>query len=215
MEKLDKYWDSIHLKYNSSYDEWLNKYVSLFKKENLFLEMGCGRAYCSKYLLENGFKNVIASDFSNEVIKIVNKEAPNLKTMIFDMRAKFPMEDGSIDVIVADLSLHYFDLEKTQEIFNEIYRVLKDGGYLIARVNSSNDKAHIPYNSKELEKNYFFDGNIYKKFFEKDDFVVLFENYKIYSIEEKIMDRYEEPKVLWEFCVQKEGYKNDWYRIFI
>ena len=27
MDKLDKYWDEIHLKYNSTYDEWLNKYV--------------------------------------------------------------------------------------------------------------------------------------------------------------------------------------------
>ena len=44
------------------------------KKENIFLELGCGRAYCSKYLLENGFKNIIASNFSNEAIKIVKKK---------------------------------------------------------------------------------------------------------------------------------------------
>ena len=96
MEKLDKYWDQIHVKYNSSYDGWLNKYVHLFKKENIFLELGCGRAYCSKYLLENGFKNIIASDFSNEAIKIVKKEVPNLKTIIMDMSTKYPFEDDSI-----------------------------------------------------------------------------------------------------------------------
>ena len=209
MEELDKYWDNIHLKYNSSYDGWLNKYVTLFKNENVFLELGCGRAYCSKYLLENGFKNVVASDFSNEVIKIVNKEVPELKTMILDMSTKFPFEDNSINVIIADLSLHYFDLEKTRYIFDEINRVLKDGGYLIARVNSSNDKLHIPSNSEEIEKNYFFDGNIYKKFFERADFDILFKNFKICNIEEKIMDRYEKVKVLWEFCIKKELDKND------
>lgn len=26
MKQIDKYWDKIHLKYNSTYDEWLNKY---------------------------------------------------------------------------------------------------------------------------------------------------------------------------------------------
>ena len=105
---------------------WLNKYVHLFKKENIFLELGCGRAYCSKYLLENGFKNIIASDFSNEAIKIVKKEVPNLKTIIMDMSTKYPFEDDSINVIIADLSLHYFNLEKTKHIFDEIYRVLKE-----------------------------------------------------------------------------------------
>ena len=96
------------------------------KKENIFLELGCGRAYCSKYLLENGFKNIIASDFSNEAIKIVKKEVPNLKTIIMDMSTKYPFEDDSINVIIADLSLHYFNLEKTKHIFDEIYRVLKE-----------------------------------------------------------------------------------------
>ena len=32
MKKLDKYWDEIHLKYNSSYDDGLNKYMQLLKK---------------------------------------------------------------------------------------------------------------------------------------------------------------------------------------
>ena len=209
MEKLDKYWDDIHLKYNSIYDGWLNKYISLFKKEDLFIELGCGRAYCSRYLLENNFENVIACDFSNEVIKIVNKEAPNLRTMIFDMSEQFPFEDNSVDVIISDLSLHYFDLKKTQCILGEIYRVLKVGGYVIARVNSSNDKSHIPNNCTELEKNYFWDGNIYKKFFEKEDFDILFKNFEICNLEEKIMDRYERTKILWEFCIKKEFNKND------
>ena len=51
MEELDKYWDKIHLKYTSTYDEWLNKYINLFKKDNFIIELGCGRAYCITYLI--------------------------------------------------------------------------------------------------------------------------------------------------------------------
>ena len=40
MEKLDKYWDQIHVKYNSSYDGWLNKYVHLFSKNSRIIELG-------------------------------------------------------------------------------------------------------------------------------------------------------------------------------
>ena len=203
MEKLDKYWDNIHLKYNSTYDEWLNKYVNLFKKDDLIIELGCGRAYCSNYLLKNGFNNVIACDFSKEVLKIVNIENPNLKTMLFDMSVGLPFKDNSINVIVADLSLHYFTFSTTKYIFDEIYRVLNNNCYLIARVNSANDKLHIPNNGQELEKNFYYDGNIYKRFFERKDFDSLFKNFKICSIEEKYMDRYEKPKILWEVCIKK------------
>ncbi len=203
MEELDKYWDKIHLKYNSTYDGWLNKYINLLKKDDFIIELGCGRAYCSNYLLKNGFHNIIACDFSEEVLKIVNAETPNLKTMLFDMSAGLPFKDSSINIIVADLSLHYFSSSTTKYIFNEIYRVLKDNGYLIGRVNSTNDKFHIPNNAQELEKNFYYDGDIYKKFFERKDFDSLFKNFKICNIEEKYMDRYEKPKILWEFCIEK------------
>jgi hypothetical protein len=62
MGQIDKYWDKIHLQYNSTYDNWLNKYVYLFNKNSRIIELGCGRAYCSKYLLDNGFKNIVACD---------------------------------------------------------------------------------------------------------------------------------------------------------
>jgi len=115
-----------------------------------------------------------------------------------------PFENDSIDVIIADLSLHYFDLSTTTFVFDEIYRVLKDDGYLIARVNATNDKLHIPDNAEEIEKNFFYDGNIYKRFFDKQDFETLLKNFEIHNLEQKNMNRYEKPKILWEFCVKKE-----------
>lgn len=204
MNNLDKYWDKIHLKYTSTYDNWFNKYIHLLNKSDKIIELGCGRAYTSLYLLNNGFSDVTACDFSTEVINILNTEHKELNTSVFDISEKLPFKDDEINVIIADLCLHYFDSKKTKEILNEIYRVLKSGGYLIGRVNSANDKYHIPVNAKVLEKNFYYDGEIYKKFFEEDDFKELFENFKILSLEEKHMDRYEKPKTLWEFCIKKQ-----------
>ncbi len=204
MNNLDKYWDKIHLKYTSTYDNWFNKYIHLLNKSDKIIELGCGRAYTSLYLLNNGFSDVTACDFSTEVINILNTEHKELNTSVFDISEKLPFKDNEINVIIADLCLHYFDSGKTKEILNEIYRVLKSGGYLIGRVNSANDKYHIPVNAKVLEKNFYYDGEIYKKFFEEDDFKELFENFKILSLEEKHMDRYEKPKTLWEFCIKKQ-----------
>lgn len=203
-DSLDKYWDNIHKEYISTYDGWFNKYINLLHKDDNIVELGCGRAYTSKYLIDNGFKNIIACDFSKEVLNIVNNENPNIKTMLFDMSDGLPFNDNSKNIIVADLCLHYFDLSKTKYIFSEIYRVLKENGYLIARVNSFND-IQIPLKSKKIEKHYYYDGKFYKRFFDKKDLEELFENFKIYNLEEKKMDRYEHPKILWEFCVEKRN----------
>lgn len=203
MENLDKYWDAIHLKYNSSYDGWLDSYVHLLETDNIIIELGCGRAYCSNYLLEKGYYNLTACDFSKEALSIVKNDNPKLNTMLFDMRDGLPFDDESANVIIADLSLHYFNLNTTKFIFDEIYRVLKTSGYLVARVNATGDKFHVPENSIEIEKNFFYDGQVYKRFFDKNDFDLLFKKFEQCNLQLKEMVRYEKPKVLWEFCVKK------------
>jgi len=203
MGNLNEFWDDVHLNYTSTYDGWLDKYLHLFESNSTFVELGCGRAYSSEWLLSKGFKDIIACDFSEEAIKIINTEMPNLKTMLFDMSQGLPFKDDSKSVIIADLCLHYFNEVTTKFLFNEIYRVLMPNGFLIARVNSTKDKEHIPVNAKEIENNFYYDGKIYKKFFEKDDFEVLLRNFEICNLKEKDMSRYEKPKVLWEICVKK------------
>ena len=201
-KNFKKYWDQIHLKYTSKYDNWLNKYLNLFNKKSIIIELGCGRAYCSKYLLDNNYKNIIACDFSHEVIKIVNDSIPELKTMIFDMGKVFPFNDNSINVIIADLCLHYFDLNTTKIIFNKMYRSLKKDGLLIARVNSDDDNC-IPKNSEEIEKSFYYDGKICKRFFSKEDIELLADKFKILNLIQTNMDRYEKEKKVWEFCLKK------------
>lgn len=209
MGQIDKYWDKIHLQYNSTYDNWLNKYIGLFGKNSRIIELGCGRAYCSKYLLDNGFKDIVACDISPEVLKIVHNSIPSLKTELFDMSNGLPFGNNSIDVIIADLSLHYFDTNTTTFIFNEIYRVLNNNGLLIARVNATGDELHIPNNSKEIEKNLYYDGNIYKRFFEYGDFKTLFNGFDVCNLSKENMARYDKPKMLWEFCIRKSQDKKN------
>lgn len=203
-DKLSSNWDEIHQKYVSSYDEWFNKYIKLFKDKKIrVVELGCGRAYTSKYMYNEGFENIVACDFSEIALKAV-KEASKIKTMLFDMTNGLPFSDESLDLVIADLCLHYFDKNTTNFIINEIKRVLKPGGYLVGRVNSIKDILHIPENFEIIEKNFYYDGIMYKKFFERDELERYFEKFKIHNIDEKYMDRYEKPKILLEFCVQKK-----------
>ena len=203
MSKISEYWDNVHLKYDYVCDGWLKNYLHLFKNDDLIVELGCGRAESSDYLFKNGFKNITASDFSKEALRFVNQDTPYLKTMYLDISKGLPFNDDSINVIIADLSLHYFDMSTTKYILNEIYRVLKNNGYLVARVNSVNDKFHKLNNAQEIEENFFYDGTLYKRFFKKEDLESLLKGFKVCDIEEKKMNRYKKPKVLWEVCVKK------------
>lgn len=52
---------------------------------------------------------------------------------------KFPIADKKYSLIIAYLSLHYFNNETTIHIMKEIKRILKDGGVLLAIVALVND----------------------------------------------------------------------------
>lgn len=202
MSDFNLYWDDIHKKYNSTYDDWLNKYTKLFRKDFKFVELGCGRAYCSNYLISEGFSDVIATDFSSEVLKMVQKENKDLQTMLFDMTGGLPFGDNSVDVVIADLCLHYFDSEMTKYIIKEISRVLKKDGYLLVRVNSTKE-VQKKNNLEKIEHNFYFEGNIYKRYFDEEDCYYYFKDFKVYYLQESAMDRYDNPKVLWELCLRK------------
>ena len=202
MGNFNLYWDDIHKKYNSTYDDWLNKYTKLFRKDFKFVELGCGRAYCSNYLISEGFSDVIATDFSSEVLKMVQKENKDLQTMLFDMTGGLPFGDNSVDVVIADLCLHYFDSEITKYIIKEISRVLKKDGYLLVRVNSTKE-VQKKNNLEKIEHNFYFEGNIYKRYFDEEDCYYYFKDFKVYYLQESAMDRYDNPKVLWELCLRK------------
>lgn len=202
MGNFNLYWDDIHKKYNSTYDDWLNKYTKLFRKDFKFVELGCGRAYCSNYLISEGFSDVIATDFSSEVLKMVQEENKDLQTMLFDMTGGLPFGDNSVDVVIADLCLHYFDSEMTKYIIKEISRVLKKDGYLLVRVNSTKE-VQKKNNLEKIEHNFYFEGNIYKRYFDEEDCYYYFKDFKVYYLQESAMDRYDNPKVLWELCLRK------------
>lgn len=202
MGNFNLYWDDIHKKYNSTYDDWLNKYTKLFRKDFKFVELGCGRAYCSNYLISEGFSDVIATDFSSEVLKMVQEENKDLQTMLFDMTGGLPFGDNSVDGVIADLCLHYFDSEMTKYIIKEISRVLKKDGYLLVRVNSTKE-VQKKNNLEKIEHNFYFEGSIYKRYFDEEDCYYYFKDFKVYYLQESAMDRYDNPKVLWELCLRK------------
>lgn len=136
-----------------------------------------------------------------ENIKKNFPELPNAKC--FDMTKGLPFENNYTDIIICDLSLHYFTKQVTFQILNEIKRVLKSNGLLFFRVNSTKDVNHGAGKGKEIEPHlYETDDGRYKRFFDEQDIKKFFFNWETLYLHEEIMGRYDLEKVLWKGAVK-------------
>ena len=156
-------WNELHRDFISKnemkYDDWLEEFEEIISNVNTeIIDLGCGvTGNNTLYLLEKG-KEVLSCDFAEEALKSVSI-IEGAKTLLFDMLEEFPFENEIADLIIADLSLHYFKIEDTKRIINEIKRVLKPNGYLLFRVNSTNSteyKKLVEAGNEPIEPNLFF-----------------------------------------------------------
>ena len=189
------------------YDLWLDDYKNDLNKYKFskFLDLGCGNGADTLYLLERGYK-VISCDYSEEAINNINNNIKGGEGKILDMNEKFFFNDNTFFIIIADISLHYFNEEKTIHIMNEIKRILKKNGLLIARVSSINDKSYGAGSGYEIEKRYYDHGIYAQRYFNEDDIYKFFGIIGNLSFIEKPMTRnegyYSRPKYLYQVRVE-------------
>jgi len=206
MKNLQKdYWESI---YNNDelkfplYDGWLDKYFVILRNATSIIDLGCGNGVDTIYLSSNNI-NTIACDFSEKALKILKELLPTANTMCFDMTNPFPFKDQSVEVVLSDLSLHYFDTNTTKKIINEISRILTVNGSLLCRVNSicEINKSEI---DAVIEDNYYLIDGSTKRFFDKNSIMNFFENWDIKYIDESATEKYRVKKFTWEIHAIKK-----------
>ncbi|UUZ94623.1 methyltransferase domain-containing protein [Paenibacillus sp. P25] len=112
-------------------------------------------------------------------------------------RTQSPFPDRSAQVVIADLSLHYFAWADTLKIAADIRRILRPGGVLICRLNSVKDVEYGAGQGLELEPNYYELDGKRKRFFDRDQLERLFKGWKASVMEEQSMNRYDKPKAVW------------------
>lgn len=212
MENSKKYWEEVYwednLKNNKTdflKDNWMEKYIDEINNVQLkkAIDLGCGLGQDTRWLMDKGF-DVISCDISEVALNKLKELIPNSKTMQIDIKEKLPFEDNSIGLINANLSIHYFDMNNTIKIFNEIYRVLSKNGLFIGRMNSDKNEGYIHETTKEIEKNFYYDYGRYFRLFNKEQFDILTKDWKVVCLNENITIRLNKKKALWEFILQKD-----------
>lgn len=198
-------WNELHkdfIKTNiHKYDNWLDEFEPIISKiDTEIIDLGCGASGNNTiYLLERG-KKVLSCDFAIEALNVI-KNIDGSKTFLFDMLNEFPFEDNERDLIIADLSLHYFKKKDTNRIIANIKRVLKPNGYLFIRLNSTNSteyKLLIQNHAMEIESNLFFTKNMEKRFFDKKSIKEFFKDFELISLKEENMSRWCDDKIVWK-----------------
>lgn len=185
-------------------DNWMEKYSEKIMKvvPKKAVDLGCGIGQDTKWLLDKGF-DVISCDISDIALNKLKELISSSKTMQIDVKEKLPFEDNSIGLINANLSIHYFDMNTTIKIFNEIYRVLKKDGLFIGRMNSDKNEGYVKETTKEIEKNFYYDYGKYFRLFNKEQFDILTKEWNVIILNENITIRLNRKKALWEFILKK------------
>jgi len=91
------------------------------------LDLGCGYGKDIQYFQKEGFE-ACGIDISSEMINLAKKIVPqaHLTQASFD---KLPYGDESFDIVFSRYAIQHS--HNTEQVFREIYRVLKPRGYLI------------------------------------------------------------------------------------
>ncbi|MBA3724370.1 MAG: class I SAM-dependent methyltransferase [Candidatus Levybacteria bacterium] len=137
---------------------------SVISPQSVMLEIGCGVGNDSLYFASKGH-TVVSTDLSEVAIKKnkIRNNADNVTFQVLDISRPTPFEAMKFDVIYARLSLHYFSDKVTKQIFKELSRVLKPGGYLCFLCKSVDDTSYGK--GVELEKDMFEDAGHVRHFF--------------------------------------------------
>lgn len=196
------YWNQMHTHYDRdaiAVDDWLDQYAALIDAcDTPILDLGCGSGNDTLYLLRKG-KQVYAVDQSENAIRNITKNFPEVaEAKVMNMLDGIDYPDNTFDIVIADLSLHYFDASTTHKILSDIRRILRPGGHLLVRVNSIKDVNHGAGSGEEVEHHlYRTDNGMFKRFFDEADIREIFSDFQIIFLEEQKMLRYKLVKMVY------------------
>lgn len=101
------------------------------------LDLGCGEGYCSRELAGRGARSVTGVELSQEMVDLARAQETELGQGIVYRQgdvAALEDADASYDLAVGVFVYNYVDIEHMRASFEEVRRVLRDGGHFVFSV---------------------------------------------------------------------------------
>jgi len=159
---------------------WKHDFILKYSK-GVALDLGCGYASTTRYLLDKGYlKKLILVDLAENMLRMIRSRDHRVLKIYGDLLENFLKED-SFDTIYLLAVLHHIPgVECRLNILSSIRRMLKPDGYLILTTWSP-EKQFIERNNKWLrlgDKEYLFrdkHGVRYYYIFDLDELTAMLE----------------------------------------
>ncbi|MCC7004402.1 class I SAM-dependent methyltransferase [Candidatus Nomurabacteria bacterium] len=142
--------------------------IKFFPEFGSLLDIGTGMGNDAQFFQSQGYE-VTATDQSDVAINDDKRRIRNVNFLVSDTAHGLPFGDKTFDIVYSHMALHYFDTQTTEKVFNEIHRVLKDGGIIAIITNTIDDPENKDPGYTKLETEYYQDPkSIVKRYFSVD-----------------------------------------------
>lgn len=147
-------WDELSKKH---FDRLLLKEFASVNKENgLCADFGCGPGQTTKFLYDNGVKDIIGIDLSPTMISTAQRLSPEIKFKTGDL-LNIVYPSGSLGSVLAFYAIVHFTNDQVRKCFGEINSVLKTGGEFLFSFHVGDEIVHFDKaHDKEVDIDLFF-----------------------------------------------------------
>lgn len=174
----EKYWQK---RKDYGVNDFAKKAYKLIQTRGLktILDLGCGDGRDAIYFANKGLK-VVAVDIAETEIKKLKLKNNNIECIVQKIE-ELNFQKNCFDVIYAHLSLHYFNDEATQKIFNQLHKILKKDGLCFVKCKSIEDP--LFGQGKKVGENMYQKEHL-RHFFTKEYMAEKLKKFKIISLKE-------------------------------
>ncbi|NML21699.1 class I SAM-dependent methyltransferase [Pseudoflavitalea sp. G-6-1-2] len=143
----------------------LTEFASSNKDKGLCADFGCGPGQTTRFLYDNGLKNIVGVDLSPAMVQVAQKLSPQIKFETGNL-LDIGYPSDYLGSALAFYAIVHFTLEDVKKCFAEINRVLKAGGDFLFSFHVGDEIVHFDKaRDKEIDIDLFF--------FRSDDIVEL------------------------------------------
>jgi SAM-dependent methyltransferase len=119
----------------------LDRFAERLRDRGVVCDLGCGPGHVARYLHERGAQ-VCGIDLSPEMVQRARQLSPEIEFRQGDMRA-LDIADGAWAGVAAFYSLIHIPRDDMVRVLQEIKRVLRPGGLLLAGFHVGDDVVHM------------------------------------------------------------------------
>ena len=143
----------------------MKEFASSNKDKGLCADFGCGPGQTTKFLYNNGIKDLIGIDLSPAMVIVARRLSPQIKFETGDL-LNIAYPPGYLGSALAFYAIVHFTIDEVRKCFGEINRVLKAGGDFLFSFHVGDEVAHFDKaHDKEVDIDLFF--------FKTDDIIEL------------------------------------------